>query len=779
MKVLNLSVREIIEFLYSTGDLASSVYVKNRALEGTELHSYLQSLYKEEDEKEVFVTLNFQEDEYDFHISGRIDGVLKEGSKVILEEIKSTRKPLELINIDTNKQHLMQVKMYGYMYMKKHDLKSISVRLTYIEVESKEVKSFNKRYNFKQLEKFFYSVISDYISWQLVYDLHQDNKLKSIEGIEFPFDEFRDGQYEFMGAVYQNLVRKDILYAEAPTGIGKTVGALYAGLKTISNEREKLFFLTAKNAGKKVVVDTIRLLKQKGLVSKSVVVNSKESMCLMDKVDCNPEICPYAKGYFDRLRDALNDVFESEDVYDSDIVNKYALVHDICPYEFSLSISNYSDIVICDYNFAFDPVAHLIRYFEEDNYDPKLLVDEAHNLVSRSRSMFSASISEETIVDLSDSSMGLNKKLLKLCDKLINYLDDRKEEFELEKNSFFHQKEVDSKLILLTERLKLEVDKLLSDHLNFSGRKDVLKAHFELIRFLRIKEFYNEEYNFLYEYKNEFMTYTVKCLDASGFINDVLKERSFGSVFFSATLSPIDYFSTLITSGKGASMAVDSPFDNKNLGLFIDGNTSTRYKDRPSSVSNILDHIYAVVEGRVGNYIVFFPSYKYLRMVLEEFDEDLYDVYIQTPKMTRLERKELLDGFTEESTTTKVAFFVLGGSFSEGIDLVGEQLSGVVVVGVSLPAFSNENEMLKSHFDEKFDQGFDYAYTYPGMNKVIQAVGRVIRTESDKGVAVLIDDRYKYKKYKDLFPKHWNHVKFIGKNEFLADYIDDFWKDKK
>lgn len=778
MKNIKITAKDIVKFIHSGGDLTSEFQSNKRALEGIEAHSYLQNKYKEEDKKEVSVEALFEYEDYSFYITGRMDGLLKENNKLIVEEIKSTKTDLDLLEIDTRPEHLMQGKMYAYMYIKSNNLKSINVRLTYISIDGYKTKSFNKRYNTSQLEKFFTNTIKEYTKWLVIFDLHQQEKLKSIEGLNFPFEEYREGQYTFMGAVYQTLIKKDILYSIAPTGIGKTIGSLYSALKTIKNEREKIFYLTAKNAGKKIVVDTVNLLKENGLICKTTVINSKEVMCLMDKVDCDPEICPYSKGFFNRLREAVNDIFVHNDVYDIKLIKDYGSYHSICPHEFSLELSNYSDLVICDYNYAFDPRVHLIRYFEDDYYYPKLLIDEAHNMVDRSRNMYSSSLSKESLINLKKASNKVKPSIRSKVKKLLDYIDKFVLDNEIEKARFFYQDEFDINLLSLVEGVTNKLDKVLSENKKFAKRDKVLDGYFELIQFLRISEFYNHNYKFIVEIVNDDIVFNLSCLDASNFILDTIKQRVSGVVFFSATLFPVDYYVKLITMGEGKTISIQSPFKQANLGLFVDVSTSTRYRDRSRSTDNIIDSIYALAESKVGNYIVFFPSYVYLNMVLDEFNQEEYEMLIQTRNMSLRQRNKMLDEFDNVGVKSKVAFFVLGGSFSEGIDYIGEMLSGVLIVGVAMPQFNKYNELLRNHFDDEFNEGFDYAYTYPGMNKVIQAVGRVIRTNHDIGVAVLFDDRYSHKKYKSLFPNYWNHYKSISKGQYLQSYLSDFWNKK-
>ena len=779
MKNIRITAKEIVQFIYSGGDLTSEFRSNKRAKQGIEAHAFLQSQYNEESKKEVKVETLYDTDKYSFYITGRMDGLLQEENRLIIEEIKSTLTDLNLMEITSRPEHLAQAKMYAYMYMTKEELKSISVRLTYVTVNEYKTKSFTKRYNYSQLKRFFEKTIEEYTSWIEIFDNHQRNKLKSLEGLTFPFEDYREGQYKFMGAVYQTLIKEDILYSIAPTGIGKTIAALFSSLKAIKNEKDKVFYLTAKNAGKKIVVDTVNLLKEKGLVCKTVVVNSKDSMCLMDKVDCDPDICPYAKGFFDRLNEGLNDIFVHQDVYEMDLIKKYGEYHKICPHEFSLAISNYSDVIICDYNYAFDPRTHLIRYFDEEYYNPILLIDEAHNMIDRSRSMYSSFLSKSTLFELRKSTNKVKPTCKTQINKLIKYIDEFVEVNDVVKSQFYFQDELDEDLIKLIERIVNKLDQILVENKKFKNRDKVLDGYFELTQFLRISDFYSSSYKYLVESMNDDIVISQRCLDASKYILDVIDRRAKGTVFFSATLQPIDYYVKLITNGEGKSIQIPSPFKQNHLGLFVDESTSTRYRDRERSVDNIIDTVYAMMEAKIGNYIVFFPSYQYLNNVLEHFEGEDYEVLVQSRNMSFKARKEMLHAFDNVGETSKIGFFVLGGSFSEGVDYIGDKLSGVLVIGVALPMFNKYNEILRNYFDEEFDEGFDYAYTYPGMNKVIQAIGRVIRTEEDKGIGVLFDDRYAHRKYKSLFPKSWSHAVTIRKNSYLQTYLDDFWKKSK
>jgi len=774
MKQVRISAKELVGFLFSAGDLSREK--KSSKNIGTQIHMLWQSKYLEDDQKEVFVETLFQHEDYDLHITGRIDGVLKRQDKLIIEEIKSTSNDLDLLKEDTYKAHMMQANMYAYMYMLKNDLTEISVWLTYVHIDTLQSKTFEKRMHINNLKRLFVDTIIQYIDWLNIVLKHQDEKMVSLEGLTFPYEEYREGQYPFMGAVYQTLLKEDILYALAPTGIGKTVASLFSAIKTIKDPKEKVFYLTAKNAGKSIVVDTVNLLKEHGLKAKAITLNSKDHMCLQEEVDCDPDICPYAKGFYDRLKEALEDIFVHDDVYTASLIKDYGLMHQICPHEFSLEISNYSDIVICDYNYVFDPRVRLIRYFEEDYYQVKLLVDEAHNLVDRSKAMYSAMFSRKDIVELLEEAKTIKPSITKPITTLLNYIDQVVKEKDVMKARMVFDEELDLVMLEKVNHVINKLDQFLTEHKKHPSRKAIRNSYFLLMQFVRISEYFSHAFRYKLEANyDDDVEVQILCFDASKHLHALIKDRVKGAVFFSATLKPVDYFARLLTETEGKYFEVPSPFPTKHLGLFVDISTSTRYKDRANSITRIVDTLYAMLESKVGNYIAFFPSYKYMQMVLEQFDKDSYDTTIQTREMTIYEKDDVLTSMREKKEKSSILFSVLGGSFSEGIDYISDMLVGVLVVGVALPAYNANNELLRSYFDSEGLDGFKYAYTYPGMNKVIQAVGRVIRTEQDKGIAILIDDRYQMQVYKELFPAHWINHHMLETDDYVQGFITQFW----
>jgi len=467
-------------------------------------------------------------------------------------------------------------------------------------------------------------------------------------------------------------------------------------------------------------------------------------------------------------------------VYDQDLIMKYGEYHKICPHAFALDISNYADVIICDFNYVFDPRIKLIRYFEETTYKPKLLVDEAHNLIDRTRAMHSASLPYSRIKAMSHSLKGIKPSPLGKVHALLSEMDRLIDAYEVKKSGQFIDTFLSDPLLDKINSLASTLGELLETHKKHKKRRAIREAYFDVLEFSRISEYFSVAFRFTIEEDkdNKDITFNIVCLDASTPVSEIVKTYSKGTVFFSATLKPFEYFSNLITKGAGIPFEVPSPFDPDNLGLMVDISTSTRYHDRPGSITRILDTLYAMLESKVGNYIVFFPSYEYMHMVHEAFDASDYHVMVQTRGMSLKERKDFLTRFKEQSPTSKILFSVLGGSFSEGVDYVGDMLSGVLVVGVAFPALSTMNKLLRDYYSSIGLNGFDYAYTYPGMNKVIQAVGRVIRRDEDRGIAVLLDSRYNQEKYKALMPTHWR-VKTILEEHFIQTFIKAFWDTQK
>lgn len=777
MKEISVSVRDIVELIYGSGNISTTKNLMERAKEGTEIHKYWQDKYFESDQKEVFCQISYEDGFFNLVITGRIDGILNREGVQILEEIKSTHLDLEMLEEDTIPSHYAQAKLYAYIYLVTNDLKKINVTLTYIKVDSFETKQFEKSFTKKQLESFYNKTITKFLNWQEKILNHENERQKSIMGLEFPFADYRLNQREMMAYIYRNILNHGKLYIEAPTGIGKTIAALFAGLKAINKPRQKIFYNTAKNDGKRVVIDTVKLLEENGLIAKTIEITAKDTMCFLPKRDCDPEVCKYANGYYNRIFKTISDVYSNETLLTKEKIKIYAKKHTVCPFELSLDLSNYADIIVCDYNYVFDPMAHLIRYFEDESYSPILLCDEAHNLVDRSRRMYSASLNESMFVKALEVAQYLRPNPSYDIQQIIEIFSAAK--ISLLEVDFIKQEEVNPTLIMLLRKLSVKLDKIFSDDKVKFAKTELQDFFFEISRFLKINDFYNDDFVYVLERQEEDIVISINCLNASYFINQTIDNHSDAVTFFSATLTPIFYYKSLITANEGEDISLISDFPQNNLLLLAVDDVSTRYKDRDYSIEKIVQATRALVNGKKGNYILFFPSYAYLKKVEGILLDEIENVNFisQRRNMFLQEREDMMSIFSDESDVSQVFLFVMGGIFGESIDLIGDLLSGVLIVGVGLPAIAPFNNILKSHYDITFANGFDYAYTYPGLNKVIQAVGRVLRTKTDKGVAILLDDRFTSRKYLRLFPKFWSHLSVCNDMDELAKMIDSFWSD--
>lgn len=766
-----IAVRELAYFVYQKGNLTNSNTFNQTASDGKYLHQMRQNEYEGESTKEYYIskTIKYLDEEYEIH--GYIDGVLEQKKQIRLEEIKTTSSNIYDDNFKEYPEHLAQLKIYGYLFLLDKKDKEIELNLLYIERETLKRRNFKYQANFSELEEFFFTTLKEYLVYLKIFNDIEENRVKSTYSLTFPYDTFRPGQEEMMSFLDKNMLDSKFNFILAPTGIGKTISSLFVGLKKTQSYHNKLFFLTAKTSGKNIAKSTMKLLIDKGYQGKCLTITAKKKICLLKSDTCDTDTCPYAKEFYDKLNLATKDILLSEDLIDEDVITNYALKYKICSFEFSLHISLYVGVIICDYNYLFDPKVKLIRFFEESEYKNLILADEAHNLVSRSQTMYSTSLN---IIDL----LVLNKYLKddptlhKSITKIINYI--HKTYDSKITNDYYLQKENDLDLESLLNGLVLNLDDLINNNEDLAFREIILDKYLLLKDYLRISKLYSETHVFLVKVINNNLVIYLNCLDASNFLRNIILTSTLGITYFSATLYPIDYYKSMLV-GKNEDinyLELESPFDKKNLGLFI-SRVSTRYKDRNHTLDMIISLVNTTIKARYGKYIVFFPSYVYLNNFLANVSYDDYKIVVQKEGLNEYSQKEILKEFNSDNNV--LGLFVLGGVFSEGVDFIGDKLHGVIVVGVGFPQVNLENEIVRQHFDENDKPGFDFAYTYPGFNKVIQAAGRVIRTETDKGIVLLIDDRYLTRKYLNIFPKHWDHYQVVNDNASLEDKLNIFW----
>ncbi len=770
METKKIAVRELAYFICQSGSLTKEFFSNSDMLRGQRAHDYLQEKYNSDSQAEYYIKqdLNYQGNNYLLH--GFIDGLLNIDNEIIIEEIKSTTKELDEIDTDYHKEHMAQLKIYGYLYSLQNNFNKIHLRLTYISVVDYETKSFDSYEEFDNLEEFTLNTLEEYIKFIDLLDEAKLNKNKSIEDIKFPFKEMRQGQKDLMKACYKAATDDEILYVIAPTGIGKTMATMFSTLKALK-PNEKLFYLTAKGSGKNAPMNAIKLLSENGLKIKSIDITAKQKICNLKSKSCDPEKCPFAKGYFDRLRVATMDAIKNYDVYDRKAITDISNKHNICAFEFSLYLSFYCDIVIADYNYIFDPTARLTAY-DDEAYNLRVLVDEAHNLISRSKEMFSASIEEEDIKGIRRALTGLKPSIRGECNLALEIINKYRD--EITDGAIFVDSKPNLELEVALRKIINKMEDILEKNEKIKERDEILDYYFKLVAFNNTAEIFSDAHRHLAKIENDKITIEYFCLDASSFLLETIHNYVKSIVFFSATLYPIEYHANLLTKGEGKYLELKSPFNPNNLDLIINNSVSTKYKDRSQSIDSIVEAIEILTKTKEGNHIVFFPSYQYLQMVLDSLDEINSEIIVQKSNLTDDEKDEIINKFNDH-TTNKLGLFVMGGAFSEGIDLIGDSLSGVIIVGVGLPMICDENNILKDYFEELVNQGFDYAYTYPGFTKVIQAVGRLIRSDTDRGVAILIDTRFTYSKYLNLMPPHWNNKKVINNSYQLKKEIEEFY----
>jgi len=634
------------------------------------------------------------------------------------------------------------------------------------------------------LETFYYDILKAYAKWAWSQKVFRQRSDQSIQALEFPFPGYREGQKQLMNGVYKTIVEGQKLFARAPTGIGKTIATLFPSLKALGyGKTEKIFYLTAKTIGKEVAADTMTLLEGKGLVAKRIVITAKDKICFLEERKCDKESCPYANGHFDRVNTALEEMFEEEDYYSRSVIETYAMKHKVCPYELSLDLALFCEVIICDYNYVFDPAAKLSHFFMEGGGSYTILIDEAHNLVDRGRSMFSARLEKDHVLAIKGKVKDLDKPLHKYMSALNQKLIKYRKECEDYEHHRFETEDMPYDIEDDLRAIVYRTERIFKEHQDWPHMDELLEFFFTLRDYIRKTEYYSDKYMTYYEKKGNNLVVNLYCIDPSDNLREAIQEMN-GVVYFSATLLPMDYYMDLLGGRKdNYGMLLPSPFQQKKLGLIVDRSISTKYINREASIIPISEHIMTIAREKKGNYMVFFPSYKYMEDVLDHLMYTLniaeaFDVIYQERGLSEIDKEAFINAFSRERSRSLVAFSVLGGMFSEGIDLVGNRLIGTIIVGVGLPMICYDNDLIRGHFDSHSHNGFDYAYVYPGMNKVLQAAGRVIRTTQDKGVVVLLDERFNQAHYKRLFPKEWSHYQVVYDKEDLYNALEDFWSDE-
>lgn len=777
---IKISVRNLVEFILRSGNLdnrRTSAADREAMQKGSRIHRKLQKQMKPSYKAEV--PLKWEEEYPDFiiEIEGRADGIIDDDGECVIDEIKGVYRDLYFLE-EPVPVHKAQAMCYAYFYASQKKISKIEVQMTYCHLETEEIKRFREEFSFSYLKKWFEDLLSEYYKWANFQYQRRIERRSSMEGLEFPYP-YRKGQKELVSGVYHTMRTEKQLFIQAPTGIGKTMAAIFPAVRAVGEGYgDKIFYLTAKTITRTVAEEAFHILKEKGLSYKTISITAKEKLCLCEETDCNPEKCPYAEGHFDRVNVAVFEILNAKDTYLREDLLDQAEKHRVCPYEMCLDISSWVDAVICDYNYVFDPNVYLRRFFGDSVKGEYLfLIDEAHNLVERGRKMYSAVLCKEDFLEtakiVKEHSAKLYK-ILKKCNRLMLEYKRECDECTVMENI--------AGLSLQLMNLLGEMENFLEKEHEEKVQKAVLEFSFSVRHFLNMYDIADENYVIYSHYDEEqrFLV-TLYCVNPKRNLQECLNKGR-GAVFFSGTFLPLPYYRSLFSERRDDyAICASSPFLRENLKLLVACDVSSKYTRRGvSEYEKMVEYIYELAAGKQGNYMVFFPSYRMLEDIYEIFrnktEERQFEVscILQSSNMTEQEREEFLEAFQENSAKTLIGFCVMGGIFSEGIDLTGERLIGAAIVGTGLPQVGYEREILKNYYDEKAQNGFAYAYRYPGMNKVLQAAGRVIRTKEDKGVVLLLDERFLQREYLELFPQEWQEYErcTIGN---AGQKIRDFW----
>ena len=792
---IRISVRNLVEFLLRSGDIDNRRKTggEDAMAEGSRIHRMIQRRMGSEYHPEVSLKFAYPAGEYEIVVEGRADGII-DGPVTCVDEIKGTYRELEKMK-EPVEVHLAQAKCYACIYGIQKEEEQMKVRMTYCNMDTEEIRYFQYQYSMDELKDWFFDLLKQYRKWSDEEYSWKKCRQDSIKKLDFPFA-YREGQKELVTYVYQTIYHKRKLFIEAPTGVGKTISTVFPAVKAVGEGLgDRIFYLTAKTITRTVADNAFEILREKGLEFKTVMLTAREKICFLEEPECNPEACPYAKGHFDRINEAMYDLLTHEKNYARERLEEYAKKHCVCPFELSLDMSLFADGIICDYNYCFDPHVYLKRFFADGiKGDYLFLVDEAHNLLERGRQMYSAVLYKEDFLELKrvvkvyDARM---EKHLEKCNRQLLELKRECENYEIV--------EMIDPFVQAVNRLSGVMEEYLENHEDSPVREKVLEFYFEVSHFLDIYERVDKHY-VTYTQFGEDGKFGLKlfCVDPSENLRECM-DRANSTILFSATLLPIQYYKKLL-GGKAEDYEVyaKSTFQPEKKGLFIARDVTSRYSRRSDmEYYRIASYIHEITRMRQGNYMVFFPSHAFLQNVYDLYEEyflnpELEECILQEERMGEQEREIFLNRFMGnedcdlvsvihmdieiEKEKSLIGFCVMGGIFSEGIDLKNDSLIGAIIVGTGIPQVCNEREILKNYFNEAGENGFDYAYRYPGMNKVLQAAGRVIRTAEDVGVVALLDERFCGRDYQRMFPREWESFELVTGKE-VAKRVERFWNE--
>lgn len=779
MEQIKISVRNLVEFVLRSGDIDNRrgrSGQKEAMQEGSRAHRKIQRRMGASYQPEVPLKIEIHEEKYQLVVEGRADGIIIEETGVTIDEIKGVYMDIHALEAPID-VHLAQAKCYAYIFALKEELQEISVQMTYCNLDTEEIRRFKESYSFEEISKWFTSVINRYKKWaDFQYEARMERN-ESIARLEFPYP-YREGQKELAAGVYRTIRREKNLFIQAPTGTGKTITTVFPAVKAVGEElADKIFYLTAKTITRTVAKEAFDVLRHHGYLGRVITITAKEKLCLCEEMDCNPLHCPYAEGHYDRVNDAVFDLINRERDITREVLIAQAEKFRVCPFEMCLDTTLWVDAIICDYNYVFDPNVYLKRFFAEGvKGDYLFLIDEAHNLVERGRKMYSAVLYKEDFLKIKKIMKQYSRKCVKALEKGNSHLLELKrqcENYEILDNI--------GGLIFALMQLGAALEEFFLKDITFPEKKEVQDFYLELRHFLNMYERVDENYVIYSEHEADGrFKLKLYCVDTAVNLQECL-DKGKSTIFFSATLLPIQYYKKLLsTKEDNYAVYAKTVFSKEQRLLVIGTDVSSKYTRRnEGEFAKIARYIYETAQGKKGNYMAFFPSYKMMEQVLEKFyalNLGEMDCVVQETGMREQEREAFLESFRTKRDNTLVGFCVMGGIFSEGIDLKNEALIGAIIVGTGLPQISNEREILKNYYDKRCGEGFDYAFRYPGMNKVLQAAGRVIRTMEDKGVIVLLDERFLQREYLRMFPREWENYETVTVESVQAK-VKKFWSD--
>jgi DNA excision repair protein ERCC-2 len=783
-----VSVRNLVAFTLKDDEVWSfSSYVL--AMEGSRAHSMIQNRNKESANfrSEVCLSHIFETDKCKLEVSGRADGIWEYDDKVIVQEIKTTTHPLSEINENFSEVHWAQAKCYAYILALSKRYKKVFVKLTYYNKADNREKSFERAFSLDRLQKFFRTLLHPYINWLLSIEKWKETRNLTIRNLKFPFPSFRKGQKLLVYNTYKCIEDKKRLFVQAPTGIGKTMGVLFPAIKALGEGKlDRLFYATAKTTTQGIAQNALEILESQGMRLKVLTLTAKDKLCLNTVKNCHPEKCRFILGYKQHSKRIVKRLINKHDFFSREIISQAGQKYGICPFELSLDLALSCDIIICDYNYIFDPRVNLRRFFQQKGREEYLImVDEAHNLFDRARNMYSAEICVKELSGLLKHTKKDLPEISKTVRSLKKALSSLEKEMPKPSTAGGIEYNVSwsppSALLKPLENFIIKVqDYLLEEHEEKNYDDELATLFFDLLHFKNILELFSPIYRTLMTGKKSDFKVSLLCMDPSGMLNRYMSMAR-SAVLFSATLSPLWYFKDILGGRtKDVTLSLSSPFPRENLLVYNHDKIETRYSLRNLYFETTAQSIYRWIMAHKGkgNFMVFFPSYQYLTDVLEYFSRynEKYEIICQSPDMDETSRDAFLSKFETYGDVTRIAFCVMGGVFAEGIDLVGERLTGVIIVGVGLPKVSPELELMRAYYQEKSRSGFAFAYMYPGLNKVLQAAGRLIRTEKDKGSLLLIDSRFALPDYRKLLPLEWQPIFRASQGFQIEKAVEEFWK---